>query len=132
FSNYETFKYNQLITNELGNESFELCTTRLEFSNNSLKEINFLFKIDVVESGEEYYNFFSAVTVDIPRNLVIIRFDQHLMDCHEHDSLDLINEIKGILNGANVRYESFDLLELNVIGMHSELPKKIISSLFKE
>jgi hypothetical protein len=132
FENYDEFRYNSLLVDKLGNEKFELCTTRLEFSDNTLKNIHFLFKIGVVVSNGDYYNFFSAISIDIETNLVIFRFDQHLLDGYEIDPLDLISSLKDILNGVSSKHEVFDILELNVTGLHIEAPKRIISALFKE
>ncbi|MFB5935535.1 hypothetical protein ACE8FZ_19940 [Peribacillus frigoritolerans] len=132
FEGHDDFKYNHLLTDKLDKDEYQLCTTRLEFSHNRLKNIHFLFKIGVSESSGEYYNFFSAVTIELETNMVIFRFDQHLLDCYPADPLDIISSLKDIINGVNKKHEIFDILEFNVIGMHVEAPKKIISSLFKE
>lgn len=128
-------QYNRLLISDIETEKYSLCTTRIESNNYNLKSINFIIKIGNVELNSEKYNFFSAITIDMEHNLVIIRFNQNLLDNFGSDPLDVLTHLKDLLNGFVQQGEEinpFEPLGLNIIGFNEEVPKKIISSLFKE
>ncbi|MFC4323666.1 hypothetical protein [Litchfieldia salsa] len=126
------FKFNNPLVNKLENENFSLCTSRLEIIDNKVKVINFLFKIGVVESNKENYTFFSGVTIDLERNFVYFRFNQNLLDNYPFDPLDVISKLKDILNGLRSEGRFFEALKFNIVGFNETIPKKIISTLFKD
>lgn len=61
-------------------------------------------------------------------NLVIIRFNQNLLDNFELDPLDVLTHLKDLLNGFVQQGEEinpFEPLGLNIIGFNEEVPKKL-------
>ncbi|GGE81393.1 hypothetical protein [Priestia taiwanensis] len=132
---HPALNFNKPLTDNLGSERYLLCTTRIEVIDDCLKSINFLIKIGDVESNSENCYFFSAITIDLEHNLVIIRFNQNSLESFEEDPSDVLVKLKDLLNGASQRdgvISPFESLNLNVIGLNEEVSKRIISTLFKE
>ncbi|PAD69922.1 hypothetical protein CHH83_05815 [Bacillus sp. 7586-K] len=130
--NINELNFNRPLTYTIGQGNYNVCTTRVEIIDESLKKINILIKVGTAEEQDQYIHFFSGITIDLESNLVIIRFNQHLLDLYEEDIMDVLNNIKDMLNGANRYGDPFEPLEFNVIGLNEEKPKQIISELFKE
>lgn len=130
--NINGLKFNTPLVYNLDEGKYTLCTTRAEFSNQKLSKLHFLIKVGRSKDQDETVYLFSGITLDLESSIVIIRFSQHLLDNYEDDAMDVLKDIKDMLNGANRYGRIFEELNLNVIGLNDDLPKKIISSLFKE
>lgn len=128
----EGLNLNALLVDNIGEEEFSICTTRLESEGGQVKKINFLLKIDTVENENEKLYMFSGITIDLENDLVIIRVNQTLQDLYKMDPMDMLRTIKDMLNASNRYGVSFETLNLHVVGLNEEEPKTVISQLLRE
>ncbi|MCU4756970.1 hypothetical protein ACW4EZ_10750 [Bacillus toyonensis] len=112
--------FNQPLFDLQLNKDFQLCTSFFELNNcEQVTKVNFLLKVDEVEHYREKINLFSAITIDIEKKLILIRFNLPRLEKSSHEKAWLLDYIKTqltkniIFQPLKIQFSSFNETHAN-------------------
>jgi hypothetical protein len=124
--------YNKLISDNNGLDN-ELFTTRIEMQNNKLRSLQLLIKYNSTSTRSfPAIDMFVGVLIDLSNNLVVLKFNQNLLDNNRRDSLDILKDIKKMLKGEGTPGRVFEPLQLNITSLNESDARDTIFKLFEE
>ncbi|PEV43615.1 hypothetical protein COK37_23475 [Bacillus thuringiensis] len=122
------FNVDQLLTRGTIPSEYDLCTTRLNFEGAKLTHVNFLLKVNSIDTdyrGET--DFYCGIRLDITNRLLILKFRLNSLESYPKEKLAILEDIKKIITNA----PPFNRIGLNYSSYNETTVRKSIFDLFK-